>query len=171
LPAGAYRLTLEQPNVAAFDKDKKYGDFAIVRGDTLENVVVEAGKDIVIDIAIAPPPAGTPAPPPRPATPDRWRLLFPEYDRYGDRGARGRDIPFKRGRWWDPYNQNVLKGDYPIKGDKLFMILSAVSSTNVEQRRAPTPSGVSAADPLSAEFFGRPEEFAAAETVQFSFEL
>lgn len=171
LPAGAYRLTLEQPNVAAFDKDKNYGDFAIARGDTLENVVIEAGKEVVVDIAVAPPATGSPAQPQRRETPDRWRIVFPEYDRYGDRGARGRDIPFKKGRWWDPYNQNVLKGDYPIHGDKLFMILTAVSSTNVEQRRAPTPSGVSAADPLSAEFFGRPEEFAASETLQFSFEL
>src|ERR1051325_157601 len=31
LAAGAYRLTLDQPNTAAFDKDKNYGDFAIVR--------------------------------------------------------------------------------------------------------------------------------------------
>ena len=31
LPAGAYRLMLDQPNVAQFDKDKNYGDFAIVR--------------------------------------------------------------------------------------------------------------------------------------------
>jgi len=46
-----------------------------------------------------------------------------------------------------------------------------VSSTNVEQRRAPTPSDVSSADPGSAEFFGRPEQFAASETVQLSFEL
>ena len=171
LPAGAYRLTLDQPHVAVFDKGKNYGDFAMVRGDTLENVVIEPGKETVIDISIAPPSTGPTAPPQRRETPDRWRITFPEYDRYGDRGARGRDIPFKRGRWWDPYNQNVLKGDYPIKGDKLFMILTAVSSTNIEQRRAPTPSSVSTADPLSAEFFGRPEEFAAAETVQFSFEL
>ena len=171
LTSGAYRVTLDQPNTAQFDKDKNYGDFAIIRGDTLENVVIEAGKETVIDIAIAPPPTGAPGPPQRRETPDRWRIVFPEYDRYGDRGARGRDIPFKRGRWWDPYNQNVLKGDYPIKSDKLFMILTAVSSTNVEQRRAPTPSGVSTADPLSAEFFGRPEEFAASETLQFSFEL
>jgi hypothetical protein len=161
LPAGAYRLTLDQPNTAQFDKNKNYGDFAIVRGDTLENVVIEGGKETVVDIPIAPPPTGPAPAPQRRETPDRWRLTFPEYDRYGDRGARGRDIPFKRGRWWDPYNQNVLKGDYPIKGDKLFMILSAVSSTNVEQRRAPTPSDVSSVDPLSAEFFGRPEQFAA----------
>ena len=52
---------------------------------------------------------------------DRWRIGFPEYDRYGDRGARGRDIPFKKGRWWDPYNQSVLKGDYPIKGNETFL--------------------------------------------------
>src|SRR6185437_8584707 len=62
------------------------------------------------------------------------------HDRYGDRGARGRDIPFRRGRWWDPYNQSVLKGDYPIRGNELFMVLSAVSTTGVEQRRAPTSS-------------------------------
>ncbi|HKN85175.1 MAG TPA: carboxypeptidase-like regulatory domain-containing protein [Pyrinomonadaceae bacterium] len=171
LSAGAYRISLGQPNIAQFDKDKNYGDFAIARGDTLENVIIEPGKQTVIDIPLAPPQTGEAAAPQRRETPDRWRILFPEYDRYGDRGARGRDIPFKRGRWWDPYNQNVLKGDYPIKGDKLFMILTAVSSTNAEQRRAPTPSGVSTVDPLSAEFFGRPEEFAAAETLQFSFEL
>src|SRR5688572_3208707 len=51
------------------------------------------------------------------------------------------------------------------------MILTAVSATNVEQRRAPTPSDVSSVNPISAEFFGRPEQFAAAETLQFSFEL
>ncbi|HET7113108.1 MAG TPA: carboxypeptidase regulatory-like domain-containing protein, partial [Pyrinomonadaceae bacterium] len=174
LRAGAYRVTLDQPHVALFDKDKNYGDFAIVRGDMLENVIVEPGKETVVDIPLAPPPpAGqpSPTPPQRRETSDRWRVTFPEYDRYGNRGARGRDIPFKKGRWWDPYNQNVLKGDYPIKGDKLFMILTAVSSTNVEQRRAPTPSDVSSVDPVSGEFFGRPEQFAAAETLQFSFEL
>ena len=132
------------------------------------------GRETVLDISLAAQ-AETASQPHRrrndAKTSDRWRLRFPEYDRYGDRGARGRDIPFKKGRWWDPYNQNVLKGDYPIKGDKLFMILTAVSSTSVEQRRAPTPSDVSSVDPGSAEFFGRPEQFAAAETLQFSFEL
>ena len=171
LPAGAYRLALDQPHVAAFDKDKNYGDFAIARGDTLENVIIAPDKETVVDIPLAPPQTGEPAAPQRRETPDRWRITFPEYDRYGDRGARGRDIPFKKGRWWDPYNQNLLKGDYPILGDKLFMILTAVSSTGVEQRRAPSPSGVSSVDPVSAEFFGRPEQFAAAQTVQFSFEL
>jgi hypothetical protein len=171
LAAGAYRLKLDQPHTAAFDPAKNYGDFAIVRGDTLENVVVDPGKEIDIDITVAEVPKASDSNPDRRSAPDRWRIEFPEYDRYGDRGARGRDIPFKRGRWWDPYNQNALKGDYPIHGDKLFMILTAVSSTNVEQRRAPSPSDVSSVNPVSAEFFGRPEQFVAAETLQFSFEL
>src|SRR5437762_5919791 len=193
LSAGAYRVSVAAPHLARFDKDKNYGEFAIARGDALENVIVEAGKEIVVDIPLdqvevkeipgAPrnKPLGNAggetvlsAPqtaPDRSETRDRWRIGFPEYDRYGDRAARGRDIPFKRGHWWDPYNQSVLKGDYPIRGNKLFMILSAVSTTGVEQRRAPTASGVSSVDPQSAEFFGQPEQFAASETIQLSFEL
>ncbi|MEP6570513.1 MAG: carboxypeptidase-like regulatory domain-containing protein [Acidobacteriota bacterium] len=193
LVAGAYRLRVAAPHVAKFDKDKNYGEFAIPRGDALENVIVEAGNDTVVDIPLdqaelkeipAQPgdkPTGNAGretvssepetDPTRREARDRWRVGFPEYDRYGDRAARGRDIPFKRGRWLDPYNQSVLKGDYPIKGNKLFMILSAVSTTGVEQRRAPTPSGVSSDDPGSAEFFGQPEQFAASETIQLSFEL
>ena len=181
LKPGAYRISLAPPHVAKFDKDKNYGDFAISRDDSLENVIVEPGKETSVDILLAKKAsegkkdaAGVSEEPQtnlRRETPDRWRVGFPEYDRYGDRGARGRDIPFKKGRWWDPYNQSALKGDYPIKGDKLFMVLSAVSATAVEQRRAPTPSDVSSVDPASAEFFGRPEQLAASETLQLSFEL
>ena len=193
LSAGAYRLRVAAPHIARFDKDKNYGEFAIARGDALENVIVEAGKETVVDIPLAQvelkeiPRAPHDKPtghagretvssepqtePDRSEARDRWRIGFPEYDRYGDRAARGRDIPFKHGRWWDPYNQSVLKGDYPIKGNKLFMILSAVSTTGVEQRRAPTPSDVSSDEPGSGEFFGQPEQFAASETVQLSFEL
>jgi hypothetical protein len=193
LTEGAYRLKVSPPHVAGFDKNKSYGEFAIARGEVLENVIVERGKETVVDIPLDPSerketkpetadkPTGyagdeTVASAPqtdqdRREARDRWRIGFPEYDRYGDRAARGRDIPFKRGRWWDPYNQNVLKGDYPIKGNKLFLILSAVSTTAVELRRAPTSSGVSSVDPLSGEFFGQPEQLAASQTFQFSFEL
>ena len=196
LPAGAYRLKLTAPHVAAFTKDKDYGEFAIPKGDALENVIVEPGKDTVIDIPLAPleikpvleaegvqtgRPTGHAGSETVKSEPqmdsdrrearDRWRIGFPEYDRYGDRAARGRDIPFKRGRWWDPYNQSVLKGDYPIHGNDIFMILSAVSTTTVEQRRAPTPSDVNSDEPGSAEFFGQPEQFALNQTLQVSFEL
>ena len=193
LSAGAYRLRVAAPNVARFDKDKSYGEFALPRGEALENVIVEAGKETSVDIPLdqvelkeiprvagdkptgkagsESVPSGPQTDPERREARDRWRVGFPEYDRYGDRAARGRDIPFKRGRWWDPYNQSVLKGDYPIKGNQLFMVLSAVSTTGIEQRRAPTPSDVSSDEPGSGEFFGQPEQFAASETVQLSFEL
>jgi hypothetical protein len=193
LGAGAYRLKVSPPNVAKFDKDKNYGEFALPRGEALENVIVEPGKETVVDIPLdqvelkeiqkqaGDKPLGNAgaetvnSEPQTDATRrearDRWRIGFPEYDRYGDRAARGRDIPFKRGRWWDPYNQSVLKGDYPIRGNKLFMILSAVSTSGVEQRRAPTPSDVSSDEPGSGEFFGQPEQFAFNETIQLSFEL
>ncbi len=169
LRAGAYRVRVDPPHIARFDKDKNYGDFAMPRGEVLENVIIAAGKDTTLEIIVeTPEPQKTSE---RREARDRWRMGFPEYDRYGDRGARGRDIPFTRGRWWDPYNQNVLKGDYPIKGNKLFMILSAVSATGLELRRAPTPSDVSSDEPGSGEFFGQPEQLAASETLQLSFEL
>ena len=44
LPAGAYRIVVATPYAAKFDKDKQYGEFAIPRGDALEDVIVEAGK-------------------------------------------------------------------------------------------------------------------------------
>ena len=190
---GAYRLSVEPPYAAKFDKDKDYGPFTRARGDTLENVIVDPGKEVTIDIPLeeTKPASINERGPDQPTgfagkksvasakqtspdhreARDRWRIGFPEYDRYGDRGSRGRDIPFKRGRWWDPYNQSVLKGDYPIKGNKLFMVLSAVSTSAVEQRRAPTPSDVSSDEPRSAEFFGQPEQFAVNQTVQLTFEL
>src|SRR5262249_42840349 len=102
---------------------------------------------------------------------DRWRVGFPEYDRYGDKAGRGRDIQFNKGHSYDPYHQSKIKGDYPIVGQKTFMILSAVDSIGIELRRAPTPSDVSSVSPGSAEFFGRPEALAVNHTMQFTFEL
>lgn len=102
---------------------------------------------------------------------DRWRIGFPEYDRYGDRGARGRDIPFRRNRWYQPYDQNVLKGDYPIFGNDYFLILSGVSTSQLEIRRTPSGNNVSSANPDSNNFFGRPESLSFSQTIQLSFEF
>ena len=102
---------------------------------------------------------------------DRWRIGFPEYDRYGDEGARGRDVPFTRNRWYDPYSQNTLKGDYPILNNDIFLILSAVSKSEIEIRRTPAPTGVSSQDPDSNNPFGRPESLSFNQTLQFSFEM
>lgn len=193
LPSGAYRISVEAPFAAKFDTTKNYGEHASIRDDSLENVIVSEGKETKIDFEVAKKEEKAPinlqerrplgaagrdsvesepqTQPERRDVRDRWRIGFPEYDRYGDKGARGRDIPFKKGRWYDPYNQSKLKGDYPIFGNKVFMILSAVSSTGIELRRGPTPSDVSSVSPGSAEFFGRPEALAVNNTLQFTFEL
>jgi hypothetical protein len=190
---GAYRLSVESPFTARFDKTKNYGEHALVREDSLENVIVSAGKATKIDFAIEKlvPSQLVNVPTRRPLgaagktsvesetqtqsdrreVRDRWRIGFPEYDRYGDKGARGRDIPFRRGRWFDPYHQSWLKGDYPIFGNKLFMIFSAVSSTTSELSRTPKPSDVSSARNGSAEFFGQPEQLAVNQIFQLTFEL
>jgi len=189
---GAYRLSVELPFVARFDKTKGYGEHALVRDDSIENLVVDSGKQTTIDFAIEKQedtsvaasgrnPLGAAGPatvksapqtqPDRREVRDRWRIGFPEYDRYGDKGARGRDIPFKHGRWYDPYDQNKLKGDYPIIGNNTFMILSAVSFTATELNRTPKASDVSSAQPGSAEFFGRPEALSLNQIFQFTFEL
>lgn len=190
---GAYRVSVARPYTAKFDPAKNYGEHALIRDDSLENVIVSEGKTTTIDFVVEKIKAEplTTAPPRKPLgaagnprvdseeqtgsdrreVRDRWRIGFPEYDRYGDKGARGRDIPFKKGRWYDPYNQSWLKGDYPIIGNKVFMILSAVSSSTVELSRTPKPSDVSSARPGSAEFFGKPEQLAVNQLFQFTFEL
>ena len=190
---GAYRMSVARPYLARFDQAKNYGEHALIRDDSLENVIVSEGKTTAIDFAVekikeeplttVPPrkplgAAGDPTVESEPQTEsdrrevrDRWRIGFPEYDRYGDKGARGRDIPFKKGRWYDPYNQSWVKGDYPIIGNKVFMILSAVSSTTIELSRTPKPSDVSSARPGSAEFFGKPEQLAVNQLFQFTFEM
>ena len=117
------------------------------------------------------PPSGIPAPEqtssdyaPRV---DRWRTGFPRWDRYG----RAFDSPYVEGRWWDPYSQNILKGDYPIWGQNLFLSLTAISDTLVEARKLPTPRGVAAAQAPTTPFFGRGEQYLVVENLILQIEL
>ena len=52
LRAGAYRLSVELPYIAKFDKAKNYGAHALIRDDSLENVIVSDGKETTIDFAV-----------------------------------------------------------------------------------------------------------------------
>ena len=100
------------------------------------------------------PPSPTPSPaaaaraspaPPSDFVPmrDRWDIPYPE------------DPRFVKGRLIDPYDQNVLKGDRPVIGDSIFLVLIGILDMPFEQRRLPVASGVSTKDPGSLEFFGR----------------
>ena len=99
--------------------------------------------------------------------PDRWNLPMPDWDRYGIRG----DYPYVAGKWWDPYNQNILKGDAPVFGSRTFFTFTGVSDSLLEGRNLPTPSGVSTARPDSEPFFGRGGQYSPVTVVRTSFDV
>jgi hypothetical protein len=99
--------------------------------------------------------------------PDRWRLGFPRWDRYG----RDFDSPYALGQPWDPYRQNFLKGDYPIIGQDIFFSITAISDTLIEARKLPTPSNVAAAGAGANLFFGSGEQILVNQNFILTFEL
>ena len=99
--------------------------------------------------------------------PDRWNLSMPDWDRYGARG----DYPYVSGRWWDPYNLNRLKGDYPILGDRTFFVFTGVSDTLLEGRSLPVAGAPSAARPGGEPFFGRGDQYLPVAVFRTSFDL
>ncbi|MDQ3586590.1 MAG: carboxypeptidase-like regulatory domain-containing protein [Acidobacteriota bacterium] len=189
LDAGAYRILVDAPGMLRFDQENVIIDGSSDRTFDIElKAQPEAAKGDGDGVAATVPDptageeplgyAGDDSVESRPPTEagvreqrDRWRISFPEYDRYGENTARGRDIPFRTASWYNPYDQNILKGDYPIFGNKVFMILSGVSTTTVQQFRNPIPSNVNSARPGNGEFFGKPEIFAAQQFLQFTFEM
>jgi hypothetical protein len=104
---------------------------------------------------------------------DRWRIGFPEWDRYDLGYPRVFDYPYQLGHWYDPYRQNVLKGDYPILGQHTFLELTGESSTLFNGRQIPTAQRgfESTARPASVDFFGRDGQFAFSELMTLSFDL
>ena len=90
--------------------------------------------------------------------PDRWRIMQ----------GLGYQHP-----WYDPYNQNVLKGDLPIsKGSDWFLSFGAVSDTLLEARRLPTPVPPQASTrPGSTDVFGQGKQSTFSETLIVSASL
>ena len=99
--------------------------------------------------------------------PDRWNLPLPEWDRYGIGG----DYPYVGSSWWNPYNQNRLKGDYPVFGKRTFFVFTGVSDSLLEGRDLPVPSGVSTQEPGRERFFGRGGIFVPVTALRASFDL
>jgi hypothetical protein len=82
--------------------------------------------------------------------PDRWRLI----ENFG-----------VNERWWDPYNQNTLKGDRPIFGEDWFINLSLISDSVFEPRSTPVPVGIQTGAPGSNDVFGDTEQLFASQTL------
>jgi len=74
--------------------------------------------------------------------PDRWRIV---------------DALGVGGQWWDPYNQNVIKGDRPILGtNDWFLDLTGISDSVAELRSFPTPVSIQTTQrPGSLDVFGQ----------------
>jgi hypothetical protein len=83
--------------------------------------------------------------------PDRWRLI---------------EAVGVHSRWFDPYNQNTIKGDRPIKGTRdWFFALTGVSDTVVEPRSFPIPVSVQTTSrPGSLDTFGRTDSLVVSQT-------
>jgi hypothetical protein len=99
--------------------------------------------------------------------PDRWNLPLPGWERYDRAG----EYPSVLGHWYDPFNQNKIKGDKPIFGQRTFFNFTGTSISAFDGRRQYVPSGVSAAHPEESVFFGSGRQVFLAETVRLSFDL
>lgn len=77
--------------------------------------------------------------------PDRWRIL------------EGLGI---KGKWYDPYNNNVLKGDKPVFGKDGFVLFNVISDTVYEPRAFPVPVGFATTSrPGTNDLFGDPDQY------------
>ncbi len=104
---------------------------------------------------------------------DRWRIGFPEWDRYGKGNPDVDDQPYETGHWWDPYNQNVLKGDYPVIGQHTFLNITATNEMLHEFREVPTGTTPfeSTVNPNQQEFFGDPQQYFLNNNLKLQFNL
>jgi hypothetical protein len=104
-------------------------------------------------------------PPPQPMLP---RAFIPLPDRWRITDAIGATRP----RVYDPYNQNVLKGDKPVFGDDWFVNLEAISDSLYEPRRVPTPTAfATTTQPGSLNTFGRSTQYLFNQNVLTTFSL
>lgn len=90
--------------------------------------------------------------------PDRWRIM--------------QALNFKF-PWYDPYNQNVYKGDLPVRelGHETFLSVIAVSDTLFEARSVPTPVSQTTSFPDANDIFGGEEQEIFATTVLAGFSI
>lgn len=140
----------------------------------------------VIGAPIAVPPVATAEARPTPSTPSVSSpppTVIPDFEVMPDRWAVLDDLmePLSkadlatwravRGSRADPYNQNTLKGDRPIAGNSTFLVVTATLDALSESRRVPLPSGTSAENPGSLEFFGNGSQIFTTPRGLFSLEL
>jgi hypothetical protein len=104
---------------------------------------------------------------------DRWRIGYPAWDRYDKGHPITDDYPYMPGRWFDPFNQNVFKGDYPFLGQHTFLEITGQANLDFEGRQLPTQTSAfeSTERPFTGNFFGRPNSFITLDFLSLSFDM
>ena len=147
LAPGIYDVTIGDPGYVAFKRE------VTLVAEKPESIEISLSYTVEDFVAVT----------------DRWRLRFPQWQRYP--AELEGEYPFVRNRGWNPYEQNVLKGDLPVIGNNTFIILTAIAELPFEYRTTPTPPGVSTNEPDGEQFFGQEEQYATLPTGIFSFEM
>ncbi len=149
------------PRAAPNNAAEGEGPPAIGYPEMKQNLGLELGANAPVP---EPPPSSGPIFSPEP---DRWLLTMPDWNRYGTGGEH----PYVKGKFWDPFDTNKLKGDVPIFGQQTFFNFTAISDTFFDGRRLPTPTGVSTAAPGTTGFFGKGNQAFVDQVFLFSFDL
>ncbi|MDB6128035.1 MAG: hypothetical protein JWM35_1931, partial [Verrucomicrobia bacterium] len=87
---------------------------------------------------------------------DRWRdAPFYSWRRYTSGDTN--ELPYYKTKpdLWHYYRQSILKGDLPIRGQDLFLNLTASADLVYEDRKITLPSNVSSSRAGSFDFFGQ----------------
>jgi len=107
-------------------------------------------RERLFDPAQVPPPVEAIFPSDEIPVPDRWRLI--------------ENLGVKE-NLWNPYTQNTLKGDRPLKGTKdWFFVGTAISDTVLEPRTFPIPVGVQTTENRSNDLFGDTDSLVFSQT-------
>ncbi len=98
----------------------------------------------------------------------------PHFEPIADRWRGIKLQPYQlnvKGHILDPYNQNILKGDFPVIGQDLFFILTASSQSSGEAFGVPTPSAISTSQSNQADFFGSAAQLVFSQNLLMAFEF
>lgn len=91
---------------------------------------------------------------------DRWRM-----------GMSKNALREYGGGVLNPFKQNMIKGDYPIIGQSIFMSVLGISDTLVEANRTPIPSNVSTNRSNNFDFYGKGDKQIVNQNFILSIEL
>ena len=116
------------------------------------------------------PDAPNDVPPFTKAMPDRWKIAAPQWTRYSDPRT---ETPYQSNPpgIWLPYENSMLKGDLPVLGQKVFLKVTVANDESFNGANIPTPSGITAANAGSYEFYGQGDEAQSQNNTIITFDL